>query len=418
MRTSYRFGFVANSAIILLGVLFLLGGVASVAHAYGLYKNNMGRIDFNNRYDLTGLAWGKQADAIYDFGKVGAFDTLPMGVDAALVLDAVKSANDDWGKWANVKWDTSALGASGTGKIQLVYAGANDKAVTNGFNDGDTHYSTMTIGKYSTGTTGFSASSFIWTLKHEMGHVLGLDDLYTTYTEEFVDHPAGDLNKYPNKTAAAYKDNIMNQYRFDGNDYTKDSQTFIDNDEIAGAIWNWGGKFNQIVTGNLDSSWNGQAGRDTTKHHGQDTNGKWTYRGSIVSAGANEPYIDIGFSGYMGFDGTAYGDGSPLIQYVGNQGGNIERFKINKKGFIGNFVLNLQSKFKDERRVNSWIVGGSATDFTLPPMDQALAFAAAGGGNRDRFAMVFGPIPEPSTATLLAIGLAFSAVALRRRKRT
>jgi PEP-CTERM motif-containing protein len=405
----------ARKAISLLIALVNLVSMASVADAYGFFNSNMGRIDFNGNYDLTGLAYGKQDGAIYDFGKVGAFDTLPKDVTNDMVLTAVKDATDDWAKWANIKFDTTALGASGAGKVRFTYAGDNDTATTSGFNDGDTHYSVMNVGKYLSGTTPYTQSKLNWVFKHEFGHSLGLDDLYTTYTEEFVDHPAGDMNKNPNKTASAYKDNVMNPFRFDGNDYTKEPQTFIDNDEIAGITWIWGGKYNQIVTGDLASAWNGEAGRDTVKHHGQGTAGKWTYRGSIVSAGAAEPYIDIGFSGYMGFEGTAYGAGSPAIKYVGNQGGNIERFKIDKKGFIGNFVLKLTSKFTDERRVNSWIVGGSATDFTLPAMDQALAFAASGGGNRDRFAMVFGPVPEPSTIVLLAIGLDTAALAVHRR---
>jgi hypothetical protein len=416
MPTNSRLVLSVRGALALLAAVSVLHVAEPNAQGYGFFKSNMGRIDYNGNYDLTGLAYPMQANAVYNFGKVGTFDTLPADVTNAMVLDAVKDMAADWSKWANVSWDTSALGAFDTGLMRLKYAGdGTDTATTSGFNDGATHYAQMNIGQYISGTTKYTQSKLNWIFKHEFGHALGLDDLYTTYTEEFVDHPANDKNQNPNKTATAYTDNVMNQFRFDGNDYTKEPQTFIDNDEIAGVIWNWGGKYNQIVTGDLASSWNGEAGRDTVKHHGQDTAGVWTYRGSIVSAGANEPYVDIGFSGYKSFEGTAYGTDSPAITYVGNQGGNIERFKINKKGFVGNFVLKLTSSITDERRVNSWIVGGTSTDFTLAPMNQALAFTAAGGGQHDRFAMVFGPVPEPSSLVLLAIGLGSAVVAFRLR---
>jgi hypothetical protein len=128
------------------------------------------------------------------------------------------------------------------------------------------------------GAVAWNPTNFEWTLKHELGHVLGLRDMYpdfagAPYAEDFVDHPlAGNPNPFHNGNLAAddgRRDNLMDRYRTTSNDYSMDPQTNLDNDEIAGTTWIWGGKYNQIVTGDLVAAWDGpnNSVRRIEEHH-------------------------------------------------------------------------------------------------------------------------------------------------------
>jgi hypothetical protein len=152
--------------------------------------------------------------------------------------------------------------------------------------------------------------------------------------------------------------------------------------------------------------------RITEEHHGdQAANGGlgwWDYRGSIKPGGTAKPYIDLDFAGYDTFAYTLYDDdGSvPGVTHI-SLGGSWHRFMIDEVGWGGNFELYVRSTIFEERLINAAILGGGRTDnFNLVPNDLGLDFA---GGNR--WAQVFGPIPEPGTFALVSI----ASLALMRR---
>ncbi len=404
--------------------LALAGCVAmltSGASAYGFYQRSHGRADYANRYDLNGSNYPAQAGYTYDFGKIGAFNALPPGVNAALALQSVQDASNKWASWAAIQHDTTAFGANNTGLVRLVYDPLKPSgAVTSGYGAGGNNFATITFGVKASGAVAWNADNFKWVMFHEMGHTLGLDDLYVNYAEEFVDHEVN-AGAPAVKTPSAYRDNVMNQYNAAGNNYAQLPSTIVDNDEIAGLTWLWGSALNtsQIVTGDLDNAWNGQAGRDTPEHHGNRTGGWWTYRGSVsVQPGGDagqKPLIDIQFPGYTGdFEGASYGaGGGNNIEYVGHQGNSVHRFRINSVGFTGNFRLKLKSRYTTETRVPAWVMnaGGGWDDFELNPnLDDAVFLAPS------HYVKVFGPVPEPGT--MLALGLGVVGLCLRRRKRS
>lgn len=379
----------------------LIGATATPSFGYGFYQLGNGRQDYSTRYDLTGQMWPTQAGSplIYDFGNIGGFDTTDPNIpdffkNIPNITTAVVNAGNDWEPWANIKFG-DALGASGSGLVRLSYNSAKPTgAATSGYTMARGH-AEIKFGQQASVGVPWDNQNFEWIVLHELGHVIGLDDLYFDYVEEFVDHPVMG-NPVPDLRVEACKDNVMNRINGNGgtsctdnsvNDYSKAPTTVIDNDEIAGVTWLWGSKYNQIVTGDLKQEWNTQQGRDTEPHHGDQDNPLtwWDYRGSIVSSDGNKPYIDVEFPGYELFLASLYPN-APVI-YGGNQGGSIERFIIDHAGWVGNFELFLKSEYSKERRVRAWVNGGQEDKFVLPINTQGLV---DGSQNRS-WPVVFGP---------------------------
>lgn len=389
--------------------------VFGAAQGYGIYLQTTGREDFAKRYDKVGWAYPKQVGVLnYDFGKIGKFNALPPGVTDDIAKNSVINAASKWSNWANIKYDTTNLGDVNTGLVRLRYDDTKTGAYVEAFetvaNSKIVKYAEMVFGKTASGGTAWNETNFKWTVLHEWGHTLGLVDLYENMAEDFVDHAAGETDN-PNLSNASTKDNVMHRYN-NTNDYSKDPTTDIDNDEILGVKWLWGSISNQICTGDLlDYSAGNYGRRGSAKHHGTQNGGWWTYRGTFGPKGDDKPFIDIDFAGYDGFEGTLLGDDASEFEYVGNQGGFKERFRVKKAGWNGNFILKLKSKFDKERKVKAWITGGGRTDnFILDANQDGLAFSSF-----NNWPVVFGPVPEPGSFLVLGGGIA--AVLLRRRKK-
>ncbi|OGK77896.1 MAG: hypothetical protein A2X52_03925 [Candidatus Rokubacteria bacterium GWC2_70_16] len=394
---------------------------AGPAFGYGFFEFGNGRTDYANRYDLTGSMWPTQlgSPAIYDLGDVGTFATLPTGVTNAMLTTAAKNAGDAWERYANVKIG-NALGAAAAGLIRLTRDAGAASVGTFGYGQGGRTYAEIVFPDTAPGGVAWSATNLQWTLMHEFGHVLGLDDLYLAsapYSEEFVDHPVAGT---PMPDRRDRKDNVMDRYNGSGaegtNDYSKDPTTVIDNDEIAGVTWLWSAPRNQIVTGDLAAAWNPSRGRNTEEHHGDQDNplGWWDYRASIVSAGAGKSYIDLYFPGYETFLATSYGPVATGWVHAGTpRGPSIHRFETTVAAWVGNVELFVKSRFHEEQLIDAWVAGGREDQFIMNPSDAGLVWDGA-----NRWAKVFGPIPFPPTLVLLLSGLAGAALAARVHRRS
>lgn len=448
MKRSYRRLLVAT--IVSVASLSL----SHSAVAYNFWRQYNGRTDWRtgNFYDLTDKAWVAPAGAALT-DRITFDWSMAFPADGPFTVASVRdtwraeatAAISDWAAWANIKLGTEQ--AAGAGQIRFSF---NNDPTAIGLAITDPGDATKVIGAPITFQLGKAAywdrpyymgpgntnpdpaavpiaSQIRFSTLHEVGHALGLDDLYLDYAEEFVDHPVAG-NTVPDRNNASRQDNIMQGCDAPGATGCNYAHNpVIDNDEIAGAAWLWGGPYSQIVNGDLKTAWNHASlgGRDTIAHHGDQDNpaGWWDYRGSFANSYllTQKPYIDIEFPGFTGdfkgYSGEKGGlgpgtDAELAWKYLGNQGGATERFELQKAGFVGNFILSLKSLFTDEQRVNANVVtGGYGVSFSLNPNLSGLTYDTNMLGGR-YFAKVFGPVPEPASLSLFVLGMA--ALLVRR----
>lgn len=412
---------------------------AAPAAAYDFWKVGAGRADFQaaGRYDLAGIPWAAQAGnpLVYDFGNmaIGTGFLSGVGLDVATLNTAATSAGDAWESWANISFG-DASGVLNDSKVRLLYDSTVGKvgAETRGVAAGVSERTFAEIVFYGAPATGvaWTAENFQWTLMHELGHVMGLDDLYFTYPEEFVDHPVAGTN-LPDLREAACQDNVMDRYNSasSGNcatsvsDYGQAPTTIIDNDEIAAAAWLWGSPFNQIVTGRLGAQWLPAVdARAVLPHHGDQagSEGWWTYRGSISTPG-DEPCIGIEFPGFEDWAMTTFPQ--VPIRFDGDLFGNgVQQVCLEASGWVGNFELRMKSKYTTEDHVNAILkfnFGDQRLDlFNLEPDQSGLTFAALDDTHAS-WAMLFGPraVPEAGTLALIAAALAGGLARVPSRRR-
>lgn len=426
-----------------LGIVAILA--APSAFGYTFYEYGAGRADYRDRYDFPGTMWPGQAGVLtYDFGNIGAFATLPPGLNVGSVETAAKTAGNAWEQWAYLNIGDT-LGAAGTGNIRLSYDSSKQGAFTEGygFGGGGGHlYANIVFGEKTGSGAAWDARNFEWTLMHELGHAFGVHDLYkysdipAGFNEDFVDHGLNCATSPCRDDSAPFgdasrRDNVMDRYRFDSIDYSLAPQTVIDNDEIAAISWLWGGKYNQIVSGDLNANWDGAyRWREIADHHGGEFSprgggkGWWTYWGSFAP-GTSGPCVTLDFAGYLDYQGWALSDRTIFpdakFTYAGNQGGNAERFCIEEPDWVGNFILSLKSTVTVERHIDAVLhydpAGGSGRvdRFILAPEIEGRVFQDW-GNDRAYFAQVFGPVPEPGTLWLLIGGVVGAWAACRRAR--
>jgi hypothetical protein len=402
-----------------LAAFLALAGIGAQAFGYGFFTLTAGRKDYANRYDVAPqlLYPGQSNAATYNFGRWANFNALPPNVTNAMVTNAIASATGAWSNWAKVSYDTTGFNAAGTGLLRLrhqaglvgAYAFAYQGTVA-----GEVGYAEMVFGDRPAAGVNWNATNFSWTVLHEMGHTLGLVDLYENQTEDFADHPVNE-NANPNLTNSSTQDNVMHRYN-NGNNYAGNPTTVIDNDEAMGVAFLWGANRSQIASADLANAYNANGRLGSDPHHGGQTAGWWTYRGTFGNYLQNlRPYVDIEFMGFTGdWSGTFWGAGGGAWEYVGHQGDSIHRFRLNQAGAEGNFELKLKSRHLRERRIRAWVnTGANSVGFTLDPNLNGLTHETNILGGHF-FAKVYGPVPEPSTMAALAAGV---GLFLRRRRR-
>ena len=420
---------------------WLAAALPNDAGAYDFWRQYNGRQDWETAgyYDLNDEAWAvlpvTTLATAFSFDWSVAFPTDGFGAFIGPFANAGVRATwetqsslaiSDWAAFANIALGTKQ--AAGSGHIQFSFQNGNGTVINPSVGDPITSAPIVydvTKAEYwdrpyidiNTGNPDPAAmpvaAQIRYSALHEFGHALGLDDLHggATYSEDFVDHPLAG-NVFPDRTNASRNDNIMIGCQpATGGACDYRHAPVIDNDEVAGVTWLWGGPYNQIVTGDLAASWNHASlgGRNTEEHHGDQDNpaGWWDYRGSIVPNNV-KPYIDIQFAGYETFLANTY-PAAPVI-YGGNQGGDIERFIVDQAGWWGNFELFLKSSHTDERFIPAWIVGNRTDKFILTPTTGGLDFK-----NGNEWAKVFGPVPEPSSVALGLMALAACCCTCRLR---
>jgi hypothetical protein len=378
--------------------------LADEAKSYNYLTYGMGRNDYSNRYSVATNYWptndatGAAAGLTYQFGKF-ELTSLPPGINAAMALQGIMAAEAAWEPYLNINIDSSGTiaGGSNTGLIRIRYdntSATGAYALPYNWNGNGHNYGEIVFGTQTGSASAWTQTNFDWTMMHEFGHILGLRDMYNDFAgaplaEDFVDHAVAG-NDNPQREAASLQDNIMYQYNYAGNDYTKNPETVVDNDEIAGTTWLWGGISNQIVTGDLTAAGGGRLVVDGDFHHGDQAGNVltwWDYRVSFKAGGDSNPYVDVEFPGYEGFIADTLGATNPAVVHT-DLGNNIHRFEVQQAGWVGNMVLELNSQYSAERRVRSWVTGGGQTDnFVLPVNTKGLAYDGA-----NDWAVVFGPM--------------------------
>jgi hypothetical protein len=200
--------------------LLLAAGVmvtAIDAHAYALWEYGAGRADFQagGRYDVNGVPWQAQFGnpTIYDFGNIGFSVSFleGTGLDADQFEAAVVNAGNFWEQWANVSFGGVTLEVD-TAMVKLGY---DDAAAYNAATYMRTDVAELTstdiiFRSVAGGNVAWTPENFQWTLTHELGHVLGLNDLYLASSEEFVDHPVAG-NDRPDLREIGCQDNVMDR---------------------------------------------------------------------------------------------------------------------------------------------------------------------------------------------------------------
>ena len=408
------------------------------AHAYGLWEYGAGRADFQaaNRYDVNGVPWKAQAGnpVIYNFGDIAFSNDFltAVGLDLEQLNFAVINAGNFWEQWGNISFG-DASGEMNTAMVKLGFEAGTGAdvpyAATQSEPAGVTERSSVDILFRNLASPGvaWTAENFQWTLTHELGHVLGIDDLYLTYPEEFVDHPVAG-NDLPDLREIGCQDNVMDRVNTakhgvcsdpNVNDYSKPPTTIIDNDEIAALAWLWGSPYNQIVTGRLDDHWNAADGRDTLPHHGDQDGGWWTYRGTINSPG-DEPCITIDFPGFQDYVMTTFP--AVPVRFDGDfDGDGSQQVCIEASNWAGNFELRMKSSIATEGRVAAVLNFNQS----VGRVDAFVAVADPNGrtfsevsDTRTVWAQLFGPMRTPEPAGLALLAAAWIAARILPRKRS
>lgn len=343
-------------------------------------------------------------------GKAGLSGAMGNITGGSLQYDIEPSVTSGFGGLVGLQWTSAINGALNTWGAQTPFTFTPDTAFT--INDitfkaallsnPNTWASTSpdhTV-TFNTGAAwGGSAILAQAVTLHEIGHSLGLNDMYVSSTlpadQHFFGTKAGNMghNAVPGtlETHGNSDNAIPVMHGVINSAAEAAGKLTLKTDDIAGLNWLYGSKVGSSLAC-IDAT--GGSVATTDLHHGDNNNGLWTYSATIMEYNLGESGIPVTtLEAGTAADGVVSASiydllGNPLYSEAAASASTGSTWDIlflaektlfyAPQDFQGDFKITLQSIYKEER-IMDWSIGAESFSH----------------------GQTFGPVPEPSVPAML-----------------